>query len=75
MTQTFHTGGTWGMVRSHPPGSILCPAHGGAQSEPGGWSDSRPLIGTPLTVNGAAIDILGMRHSKYRPPGVWGGGG
>ena len=39
MTKTCHTGGTWGRVGSLPPGSLLYPAHGGAQSEPGGWSD------------------------------------
>ena len=41
MTQTCHTGGTWGRVVSLPPGSLFFPARGGAQSEPGGWSDSK----------------------------------
>ena len=47
MTQTCHTDGTWGKVGSVPPGSILCPARGSFQSKTGGWSNLKPLPGTP----------------------------
>ena len=72
MTQTCYTGGTWGTVGSPPPGSLFSPERGGAQSEPGGWFDSRPLPGTPPTGTGAATDFSGKRPSKFGPP--WGGG-
>ena len=72
MTQTCHTWGTGGRVGYPPPGSRLCPAHGGAQIEPGGWSDLNPHPCTPLLVTIAATYVLGNRPGKFGPP--WGGG-
>ena len=74
MRQTCHTGGTWGMVGYLPPGSQLCTTRGSAQSEPGGWYDSRPLSGTPPLGTKATKDVSGKRPCKFgAPPG--GGGG
>ena len=59
MTPTFHTWGTWGRVGSLPLGSRLCTARGGAQSEPGGWSNLDPLTSTVLTGTGSTTEVSG----------------
>ena len=64
MTQTCHTGGTWGTVGSPHPGSLLCPTCGGAQIEPGGWSGLRPLPGTPPLGTATATDVSENRPGK-----------
>ena len=68
MTQTCHTWGTWGKFDYTPPGSLLCPARGSAQSEPGGWSDLRPLPGNPLPGTEDATGVLVKRSGKFGPP-------
>ena len=72
-TQTCHNAGNWGTVGYLPPGSLLCPVCGGAQSEPGGWPNSRPLLDTPSLGPGAATFILGKKTGKFGP--TTGGGG
>ena len=57
MTQTCHTGGTWGRAGPLLTGSLLCPTHVSAQSEPGGWSDPNPLPDTPPLGTVAAVDV------------------
>ena len=74
MTQTGHTGGTWVRVGSLPPGSLLCPTRGGPQSEPVGWSDPNPLLGTPPPGTRAATEVYGKIHGKFGPPRGAGGG-
>ena len=59
MTQACHIGGTWGKVGSLTTVSRMCPVRGGAQSEPGGWSDLKPLPGTPPLFTGSTTDVLG----------------
>ena len=76
MIQTCHTWGTWGKVGYPPPGSRLCPARGGAQSELEGWFDFNPCPDTPLTGTGSATYVLGKIPGKFGPPqggGGWGG--
>ena len=67
MTQTCHTGITWGTVGSPPSVSLLFPARGSAQSEPGGWSNSRPLPGTHLPGTEAATAVSGRRTGNFGP--------
>ena len=69
MTQTCHTGVIWGTVGSLTPGSLLCLTRVVAQSEPGGWSDSIALPGTPLLGTVDSADVSGRRPSKFGPPG------
>ena len=74
MAQKCHTGGTWGTVSSLPPGSLLCPARSGVKRELGGFSDLKPLPGTPPLGTGSATDVLGKRLVKFGPPRGGGGG-
>ena len=75
MKKICHTGGTWGRVGYLPPGSLLCPARAGVQSEPIGWSDSNPLPGTPPPGTAAAADVYGKIPGKFGPPRGGQGGG
>ena len=68
MTQTCHTGSTWGTVGSPPTGSLLCSVSGGVKSEPRGWSDLSPLPGTPIPVTRVAKYVSGRRPIKFGPP-------
>ena len=51
--QNCLTWGTGGNVSYPNIGSQFSPAHGGAESEPGGWSGLTPNPGTPLPGTGA----------------------
>ena len=67
-TQTCCTWFTRGKVGYPPPGSQLCPTHGGAQSEPGVWTSLTPYPGTPITGTRAATDVSEKIPGKSRTP-------
>ena len=66
VTQTCYTGGTWGTVGSLPPVSLFFPERDSVKSEPGGWSDSRLLPGTPPLGTGVATDVSVNRPGKTK---------
>ena len=60
--------GEGGNIDYSPTVSRLCPAHGSAQREPGGWSDLKPYPGTLIPGTGAAANVLVKRPGKFGPP-------
>ena len=66
---TWGAWGTWGKVGYHPRESILCPTCGGAQSEPGGWSNLKSHPGTPISVTGSATYIQRLYNNPMSKVG------
>ena len=73
MTQIYHTWDTWVRVGYPPSGSKLCTACGGAQSEPGDWTNLTIHPGIPLSVTGAVTMFSGSRPNMSWT--FWEGGG